>query len=421
MEKSNIIDINKSHTSKVKIFYKTDLNKSVIIENYNERNWIQTEDEDNWNVYWANVNVVRNMFNGKSMIKLQDNQIVNHYPTWFELCRKDNLAKNIKKYKKQLIKEGKNPDILDFLPQTYILPSDMSVFMEEFKRNPTFLWILKPSNRSQGSGVVLVNKINKIKNLKFESKTITNEYNQQVQINQTYVISKYLDNPLLISGKKFDIRMYVLVTSFHPLKVWMFKFGFCRFCNEKYTVDINEIDNIYIHLTNVAIQKKYCKYNNYHGGKWPLKNLKTWIEMLYGYDKMHQMMTDIKNVFINSLKAVQHSMCSDKHCYELYGYDVLLDANLKPWLIEVNASPSLSTTTIKDKILKKKLISDVIEVVMTEKWVEEKGKCGVNSNKKIYEGDFEVIYDESIGKEKKNKINTYKDNYFHISSKKKDF
>ena len=42
------------------------------------------------------------------------------------------------------------------------------------------------------------------------------------------VIFRYIDNPLLIGGKKFDMRLYVLVTSFRPLKVYLFKLGFCR-------------------------------------------------------------------------------------------------------------------------------------------------------------------------------------------------
>jgi len=165
------------------------------------------------------------------------------------------MAKNIKKYKKQLLKENKNVDHLDFLPLTFILPGDMSVFMEEFKRYPGSLWILKPSNRSQGQGIILVNKINKVKKLNFEKKTIT-ENNTQITINETYVISKYIENPFLINEKKFDMRIYVLVVSYKPLKVFLYKMGFCRFCNEKFTVDVNEIDNIYVHLTNVAIQKK---------------------------------------------------------------------------------------------------------------------------------------------------------------------
>ena len=402
MEKSNVIEVKESHTSKIKLTFKTDLDKSVIVENFKDRGWNETENEEEWNFFWASVNSIRNIFSGK--LKLNDNQILNHFPNWYELCRKDHLAKNIKKYKKQLIKEGKPIDNFDFLPLTYILPGDMSIFLEEFKRNPSILWILKPSNRSQGSGVVLINKLNKVKKINFEKKVI-GDNNQQITVNDTYVICKYIDNPLLIGGKKFDMRIYVLVTSYHPLKVWLFKYGFCRFCNEKFSVDINDIENIYVHLTNVAIQKRSYKYNDFHGGKWPLKNLRTYVEMNYGYDKMIQMWQDIKNLFINSLKSVQQAMCSDKHCFELYGYDVLLDSNLKPWLIEVNASPSLTTTTIKDKLLKKKLISDMIEIVCSEKWVEEKGKPGTNSTQFNIVGDFEVIFDEQLGKEpRKSKI-----------------
>ena len=53
-------------------------------------------------------------------------------------------------------------------------------------------------------------------------------------------------------------------------------------------------------------------------------------------------------------------MVSDRHCYECYGYDIIIDNDLKPWLIEVNASPSLSSTTVADRIMKYRLINDII-------------------------------------------------------------
>ena len=71
------------------------------------------------------------------------------------------------------------------------------------------------------------------------------------------------------------------------------------------------------------------------------------------------MVEDIEAIIVNSCKAVQNVIINDRHCFELYGYDVIIDNDLKPWLIEVNASPSLSSTTLIDKQLKGSLIHDV--------------------------------------------------------------
>jgi D-alanine-D-alanine ligase-like ATP-grasp enzyme len=65
-----------------------------------------------------------------------------------------------------------------------------------------------------------------------------------------------------------------------------------------------------------------------------------------------------------SLKSVQNVIINDKHCFELYGFDILLDANCKPWLIEINASPSLSTTTKTDLKLKMDLLREVFQIVI---------------------------------------------------------
>lgn len=99
---------------------------------------------------------------------------------------------------------------------------------------------------------------------------------------ETYVICRYIDRPLLVGGKKFDLRIFVLVTSYRPMKVWLSSLGFARFCNEKYSADANELDNMMIHLTNVAIQKKADEYNNEHGSKWSIENLRFYLEQTRG-------------------------------------------------------------------------------------------------------------------------------------------
>ena len=63
-------------------------------------------------------------------------------------------------------------------------------------------------------------------------------------------------NPHLISGYKYDLRVYVLVTSFNPLKVYMYTDGLVRFSTEKYTLDPKNINQKFVHLTNFSINKR---------------------------------------------------------------------------------------------------------------------------------------------------------------------
>jgi len=70
---------------------------------------------------------------------------------------------------------------------------------------------------------------------------------------ETYVICRYIDKPLLVGGKKFDLRIYVLVTSYKPMKVWLSSLGFARFCNATYSNEVSDLDNMMGHLTNVAV------------------------------------------------------------------------------------------------------------------------------------------------------------------------
>lgn len=103
--------------------------------------------------------------------------------------------------------------------------------------------------------------------------------------------------------------------------------------------------NMFVHLTNVAIQKFSDKYSERHGGKWSIKSLRFYIESVYGKEIMMKCFEGINNIIIQTLKSVQTIIINDKHCFEMYGYDILIDESCKPWLVEVNASPSLTTTT----------------------------------------------------------------------------
>jgi tubulin polyglutamylase TTLL1 len=341
-----------------KLKWKTDLEKGVVTHNFIRRGWTRAADTDtDWNFYWASVGTVRQIFNPDSGIRLNEMQIINHYPNHFELTRKDLMVKNIKRYLKDLSRDPTAQVPADFVPVTYLLPADYTLFVEEFRRNPNAMWIMKPTSRSQGKGIFIINKLAQIKKWSAQSRWA------QMPLKEAYVISRYVENPLLVGGKKFDLRIYVLVTNYRPLKAYQYVHGFARFCNAKYNTDTGDIDNPFIHLTNVAIQKHNDDYNSKHGGKWHIRNLRLYIEHVFGLEASNRLFAGMDQLIIHSLKSVQNVMNNDRHCFECYGYDILIDGDLKPWLVEVNASPSLSTTTESDRILKLSLLRDIYNIV----------------------------------------------------------
>ena len=98
---------------------------------------------------------------------------------------------------------------------------------------------------------------------------------------------------------------------------------------------------------------------------------------------------------MTAIRSGQGRVLHNSNAFELYGFDIMVDSALKPWLIEINASPSLLTTTKRDKKMKKKLIKDLLGVVMPRKWGEGGDKRGAGSCEEDKVGGFEMIYDQT--------------------------
>jgi tubulin polyglutamylase TTLL4 len=73
-------------------------------------------------------------------------------------------------------------------------------------------------------------------------------------------VSKYLSKPHLIRGYKYDLRIYVLVTSYEPLKIYLFKEGLVRLATVPYTTSKSSLKQRYIHLTNFSVNKNNAAY-----------------------------------------------------------------------------------------------------------------------------------------------------------------
>lgn len=132
---------------------------------------------------------------------------------------------------------------------------------------------MKPAAKSRGRGINVVNDIS------------------SVIYGEPMIMQRYLKNPLLLNGYKFDLRIYVLVTSVNPLEIFIYKQGFGRFSTVPFNLDPNDKANKYIHLTNVSINKYNQKNmdgqnaDDISGGtKVSLDTLKAKIESAYPVD-----------------------------------------------------------------------------------------------------------------------------------------
>ena len=145
----------------------------------------------------------------------------------------------------------------------------------------------------------------------------------------------------------------------------------------------SDIKNAYIHLTNVAIQKTDSSYDNETGCKWSMHSLKQYLISRHGLERTNRCFHEIQNVIIRSLLGVQKVMIHDKACFELYGYDIMLDSDLTPWLIEVNASPSISADTKEDHALKVGVMADLLTIIDVEKKL---------NGTEAHIGGFDLVY-----------------------------
>merc|ERR1719263_986619 len=138
-----------------------------------------------------------------------------------------------------------------------------------------------------------------------------------------------------------------------------------------------------VHLTNVAVQKQSESYDEKKGGKWDLHQLKQYLLTQEDPEKVDNLFCAIQDVVLFSLLAVQKVMIQDKHCFELYGYDIMISSDLKPWLIEVNASPSLSANTPHDYEMKFAVLDDTMTILDFEKYL---------SGNEVQIGGFDLLY-----------------------------
>ncbi|XP_031778116.1 probable tubulin polyglutamylase TTLL9 isoform X2 [Nasonia vitripennis] len=220
------------------------------------RGWRQVDDSS-WDLWWCETGELRLALEGRS---LRPQQRVAHFLSHCELTRKNYLYRNLKRYKRLLLRAGKSreAELCDAMPTSFELPSEYRMLVEEYRRAPGTTWIVKPASGSQGRGIFLFQRLRDLNEWRAKDHSTaaaannSSETENSTVSQDTYLVQKYIDNPYLLEGRKFDLRIYVLVTSFQPLKVWLAREGFARLSSEQFSLE--RIDDSRVHLTNMSIQ-----------------------------------------------------------------------------------------------------------------------------------------------------------------------
>lgn len=300
-----------------------------------------------------------------------DRVVVNHFANFSRFTSKRGLLESLRA----------SPNVArmmdSFVPRAYLSREEMPLFLTDFQRTvahcnaslgesaqPTIdcgasaqtggsLWIAKPATGTRGVGIKVFS----------DADALTAFVGTQ----QDFVIQKYIERPLLIHGRKFDIRQFVLVTSLDPLVVFASSQCYVRFSSKPYSADT--LDNV-VHLTNHQVQKKEPENpgdiaKDIHRNQWSLASFKEHI----GSDVWGALLKPrIDRLIARTLSSWPNRERSHRrNSFELLGLDILVDQDLNPWLLEVNSDPGLHLLTRVVNDHHRTAVVDLLRVVLDER------------------------------------------------------
>lgn len=286
---------------------------------------------------------------------------LNHLPGNNALTLKSRLYQSLATLRERISERfgAHSPQVarLDFFPRAYLMPDDYHALQEAALTNPARRWILKPSNASKGKGIRLLDDA------------------ADAPRHANWLVQEYLDEPHTIRGHKYVLRLYVLLASLDPLRLYVYRQGFAKLASAPY--DNDDTGNLFSHLTNPDINAHNTN------AEIPvefidLDRYREWLRQ-QGHDddalfeRLHDQLT---LTVIAALDSFRQRCAEDdidsRGGYELLGMDCLIDADLKPWILECNLSPSLGVCAGPDsggpleEVIKRRLVEDMVELVDIE-------------------------------------------------------
>lgn len=285
----------------------------------------------------------------KTFLQLKSWQCINRIPNMNSLCLKVSGARFLREISQYF------PDLYSFVPKTLIIPEETAALKEAMAQDQEKEWILKPDNGSLGDGITIV------------------KGHLASEICDSQVAQEYIES-ILINGKKFDLRVYALVSSLDPLCIYVYKDGVARFCSESY-----QEGTLFSRLTNVALNKQNLKTDDFKEISKLISEITPTIKEMGG--NIDKIWTEIEDaICLTIMSAYPYLRHSEKkvcprscysRCFQILGFDILLAKDWKPYVLEVNYRPLLDFHRPREKRMKVAMIRDAIRIAAPLRAIQE--------------------------------------------------
>ena len=357
---------------RVKVYINPAAAKMVVLNAMNTCRFEFAPLRDGANLLWVTGGI--SVEAAKSLV--DEKQRINRFPGMKDLCNKVLFTRHLNRMSALF------PEDFEFYPGTYCLPGDEEELHHLISSNSALkkknrkkidanrpIWICKPSRGRQGTGIFLTQDLSDVVGEKGAA------FNSEVE----YVVQRYIERPLLIDGLKFDLRLYVVVLGVDPLRIYLYEEGLARFATNKYKpMESHSMHDAYMHLTNYSLNKDSENFvanseadGEDVGSKRSIKSVKKWLAS-EGHDA-EKVWEGINVLVNNTMLALQPSLQLNVEaiskpgddnfkCFQILGFDVMFDADLKPWLLEINAGPSLEASSPLDQAVKEPLVISALRL-----------------------------------------------------------
>ena len=260
------------------------------------------------------------------------------------------------------------------------------------------VWLIKPNNQSDGKGIQIFKNLRDIENF------IGSRPNKTV-----WLIQKYIEFPLIYNERKFDLRIWTLITDKN--EVYIYKNSFIK--TSCFPFNIYNTDNNIIHLTSNSVQKMCSEYGKIEDGN--TLGIEILEQLFEDYKTKLKLDTDvfprIKDIIIDVFLSIRSKINfrHRKNCFELFCFDFLIDNDYRLWLLDVGNTNDIGLNCKFMRNTLPKLIDDIFSLTIDKPFEPLIENFHLGSKENM----FEAIYSEFIVKI--NKRNAFdKTNFYPI-------